>query len=270
MQYTDSFIKRYYQPLMDKIYKYAYENAEVDPYMERRDILTWSGKSYNVSDMENYLHSDIITDLKQMGMYYTIKSKYDKYVILPDIFSVRDYPLFKHRNEFDMGLRNIVMINGFVLELKQSYYEHAKYNHNGKLYYFYREEDMGDMFNGENHLELITVNDMGYIYDKMAWNWWEDFRLHLRIDVTGKIIDIITGTLGVGRLGKTAILGASPTATDYIVISFMAPFIEFKYGDNVDGMYHNIICNHFWLRKRNNITKCAKSKFFCANTRIIK
>lgn len=234
MQYTDSFIKRYYQPLMDKIYKYAYENAEVDPYMERRDILTWSGKSYNVSDMENYLHSDIITDLKQMGMYYTIKSKYDKYVILPDIFSVRDYPLFKHRNEFDMGLRNIVMINGFVLELKQSYYEHAKYNHNGKLYYFYREEDMGDMFNGENHLELITVNDMGYIYDKMAWNWWEDFRLHLRIDVTGKIIDIITGTLGVGRLGKTAILGASPTATDYIGISFMAPFIEFKYGDNVD------------------------------------
>lgn len=234
MKYTDSFIKRYYQPLMDKIYKYAYENAEVDPYMERKQITSWSGKCYDVINMDKELHSDIIEDLKQMGMYYTIKSKYDKYVILPDIFSVRDYPLFKHRNEFDMGLRNIVMINGFVLELKQTYYEHAKYNHNGKLYYFYRDQDMGDIFNGNNQLELITVNDMGYIYDKMAWNWWEDYRLHLRVDANGKIIDIITGTLGVGRLGKTAILGASPTATDYIGVSFMAPFIEFKYGDNVD------------------------------------
>ena len=241
MNISTKYIKKYYQQLVNLIYQYAYENAESEPLIERKKITSWKNTIYKTVNMEKDLHHDIIEDLKDNGMYYTVRAKYDSYVILPDIFSVRDYPLYRKRNEFDMGMRNIVMVNGDVLELRQSYYGHATYNHNGKCYYWFNFDELGDMFSRGNDLELIIVSDLGYIYDKMRWNWWEDFRFHLKINQHGKIIEIITGTLGIGKLGYNAILGASPTATDYIGISFMAPFIEFKYGEKVDPeIYINV------------------------------
>lgn len=241
MNISNKYIKKYYQQLVSLIYQYAYENAESEPLIERKKITNWKNTIYSTANMENDLHKDIIEDLKETGMYYTVKAKYDSYVILPDIFSVRDYPLYRKRNEFDSGLRNIIMINGDILELRQTYYGHAYYNHNGKYYYWFNYDELGDMFTKGNDLEMVIVSDLGYIYDKMAWNWWEDKRLHLNIGPDGRVIRIITGTLGAGKLGHTAILGASPTAIDYIGISFMAPFIEFKYGELVDPeIYINV------------------------------
>lgn len=241
MNISNKYIKKYYSQLMNLVYQYAYENAEPEPLIERKKIVSWKNTIYKSANMDSELHRDIIEDLKENGMYYTIKAKYDSYVILPDIFSVRDIPLYRKRNEFDMGMRNIIMINGDILELRQSYFGHAMYNHNGKCYYWFKYDELGDMFSRGNDLELIIVSDLGYIYDKMVWNWWEDKRLHFNIGPDGHIINIITGTLGAGHLGKDAILGASPTAIDYIGVSFMAPYIEFKYGENVDPeIYINV------------------------------
>lgn len=236
MQYTDSFIKRYYQPLMDKIYKYAYENAEADPYIERKDVVGWSGRIYDVDKITDELHSDIIQDLKVMGYLKTILLLCDKYVILPDIFSNRKYPLFKHRNEFDTGRRSITIINGKTLELFEKDKTVVKYNHNGKLYYFYKSEEFKDMFNGENKIEQVVVSDMAYIYNPSDGTWWENYRLHMNIGVSGEIFNVITGNLGAGRLGKDAILGAAPSVSKgyYVSISFMAPYIKFDYANSVD------------------------------------
>lgn len=135
--YISEDIKKYESLIMSQVYKYAYENYNLEPLLEIRDV-EWTGTVFSVYNMENELHSDIIDDLKSIGSYYWIKNNCSSFIILPDVFSQRAYPYNTERNQYDIDRPNVVIINGFVFELLvNNDKEYLIYNHNGKAYVFY-------------------------------------------------------------------------------------------------------------------------------------
>ena len=224
-------LNRYRTQVYDQVFKYAYENYNMGPIMEIIDIDGWFGKIYEVANMDNDLHLDIRQDLQAMGSYWNIKKgdPFDRYVILPDVFSAKKIPLNKTRNEYDFDRRQIVFINGYVFDLAKYHFRHMMYNHNKKTYIFYNSAEAGDIFSKGNKLQVLWMYDFAYMYDQMKWNWWEEERLHININKDNKLIFIKAGNLGIGKLEYNAILGAGATADEYVGIAPLAPFIEFDY-----------------------------------------
>ena len=186
--YISEDIKKYESLIMSQVYKYAYENYNLEPLLEVRDI-EWTGTVFSVSNMENELHSDIIDDLKAIGSYYWIKENCSSFIILPDVFSQRDYPYNTERNQYDIDRPNVVIINGFVFELLvNDDKEYLIYNHNGKAYVFYsvrsqlnwvinvkyntnnQFDEFGDLSGVKNRLQVLYTYDCSFMYDRVMTN----------------------------------------------------------------------------------------------------
>ena len=135
-----SVLEQYESSIRKAVECYAYENYNIEPLFEIMPA-KWHGEVFLVADIEKELHWDLRDDLKDKGAYEMILKKYDKFVILPDAFSLRDIPLDYVRNEYDQDRRNVVAINGWVFELALEKDKYFMYNHNHRAYTFYSTTD---------------------------------------------------------------------------------------------------------------------------------
>lgn len=150
--YLGHNLKKYENDIRMAVYEYARSNYHAPPLLEEIDI-EWFGEIYDVSNIDRDIHEDVVIDLKELGILKDIKSKYDKFVILPDVWSKgvipKTGPLYP-RNEYDMDRQNIVFINGKVMELFCIGKDIFQYNHNRKTYTFYKNAECGSLFQSDN------------------------------------------------------------------------------------------------------------------------
>ena len=115
-------LQAYKQLIKDNIFYYAYENHLPKPILNNA-IPSWIGEVFLTSNIDTELHLDIIEDLKTLNIYDKIKRDTDRFVILPDVFSIYPIPLKQYtdiqiaRNQYDTDKKNIVIINGKLFEL---------------------------------------------------------------------------------------------------------------------------------------------------------
>lgn len=142
---------KYENEIREAVYEYARSNYHTPPLLEEIDI-EWFGEVFEVANMEKELHEDIIIDFKDKNILSKIKSEYDKFVILPDVWSKgvipNTGPLYP-RNEYDMDRQNIVFINGKVMELFCIGKDIFQYNHNRYTYTFYKSSECSELFESE-------------------------------------------------------------------------------------------------------------------------
>lgn len=181
--YLGKNLEAYSQLMKDNIFYYAYENHLPKPVLNEANP-SWVGEVFEVANIDTELHLDLIEDLKAIGIYDLIKRDCDKFVILPDVFSLYPIPHRKYtdlavpRNQYDTDRKNIVIINGKLFELNREladaeYY----YNHNGKFYYFYKNDtNMMKLFDpaniGNNTIKSITIKTTGALSDKVNYRIW--------------------------------------------------------------------------------------------------
>lgn len=173
-------LRIYRDIIFDNVFRYAYENSIPKPMLTTVKS-EWIGTKFDVSNMENDLHWDIRDDLKNLNMYDDIIKYCDKYVILPDVFSMNPIPITFERNQYDMDRRNIVIINNKLFELYDIDKKTFKYNHNGKLYYFFKESEMEGFFdniveNNNNFISAMYINEYGWASDKISSSWIEKYK----------------------------------------------------------------------------------------------
>ena len=231
--YISEDIKKYESLIMSQVYKYAYENYNLEPLLEIRDI-EWTGTVFYVSNMDKELHSDIIDDLKSIGSYYWIKENCATFVILPDVFSQRDYPYNTERNQYDIDRPNVVIINGFVFELLvNSDKDYLIYNHNGKSYLFYSvRSQLNSVINSKyntnynveklditNKLQVLYTYDCSFMYDRIMSNPTyldSDNVKFININVENRIIEPNSQQLSVA-------------------VGLVSPYLLFDYENKVDS-----------------------------------
>lgn len=225
-------LNQYREEILENVLHYAYENHLPQPILTTA-IPKWHGEIFEVANIERELHQDLIDDLKVMrvedyidhlykitnkgnianirsNFYDYIVKNFDKYVILPDVFSQDQLPIEKirtlpgelSRNEYDLNRRNIVIINGKLLELNidpEMGHFYLGYNHNQKFYFFYKDSEFGSIFNTPSgktaSIYSIFIKDHGFTIDRINWN---DFRpkvtdpdegLMLYLDENNKVVD---------------------------------------------------------------------------------
>lgn len=181
--YLGKNLEEYSQHIRDNVFYYAYENHLPKPVLNEA-IPQWVGEVFETSNIDTELHLDLIQDLKTIGIYEKIKRDTDKFVILPDIFSSYPIPHRKYtdlnvpRNQYDTDRKNIVIINGKLFELHRELVDFEYYyNHNGKFYYFYKEnDDMKKLFDpaniGKNTISSITIKTTGALTDRVNYSSW--------------------------------------------------------------------------------------------------
>ena len=173
-------LRIYRDIIFDNVFRYAYENSISKPMLTTVNA-EWVGTIFDVANIENDLHWDIRDDLKKLDLYDEILEYCDKYVILPDVFSMNPIPITYERNEYDMDRRNIVIINNKLFELYDINKNTIKYNHNGKLYYFFKEAEMEGFFDGivennHNFVSSMYINEYGWASDKIHPSWIEKYK----------------------------------------------------------------------------------------------
>lgn len=174
-------LSMYRDLIFENVFKYAYENSIPKPMLTTTRG-EWIGTIFNVSEMETHLHWDVRDDLETLGMMQEIKKHCDKYVILPDVFSNHPIPMSWERNQYDTDRRNIVILNNRVFELYDVGKKTIKYNHNGKLYYFYNSREIGDLFDGiiegpnKNYIEAMYIKEYGWASDRVTPDWIEKYK----------------------------------------------------------------------------------------------
>jgi len=194
-------LKRYSSLIRRNVYKYAYENYNMKPLLEEIDQV-WVGEIFDIADIDMILHHDLLYDLQKCGLYQDAKVLYDKFVILPDVFSIRQYPYNTFENQYDMDRENVVIINGKVLELyvkEWGYtgavdYQSTKkeyisfYNYNGKTYAFYNSDNV-NIFSANNPtMKVLAVYDeANFMYDNIPGVNWDNeslnsFHFHINKD----------------------------------------------------------------------------------------
>lgn len=156
--------ERYHTQVYDKICAYAFENHEEIPLIKEVP-LDWEGQIFEVSDIETELHKDLIEDLKALNMLDDIKANTDKFVILPDVFSTRQLAFdMRVRQQFDTDRRNVLRINGRVLNIIMANMTHYVYNHNGYTYTFYKDSESQGIFNnGRGKLTMLSLRSTDVI-----------------------------------------------------------------------------------------------------------
>ena len=85
--YLGENLQAYKQLIKDNIFYYAYENHLPKPILNNA-IPSWIGEVFLTSNIDTELHLDIIEDLKTLNIYDKIKRDTDRFVILPDVFSI--------------------------------------------------------------------------------------------------------------------------------------------------------------------------------------
>ena len=173
-------LRIYRDIIFDNVFRYAYENSIPKPMLTTVNA-EWIGTKFDIADITKDLHWDIRDDLKTLKLYDKILENCDKYVILPDVFSMDPIPKTFERNEYDMDRRNIVIINNKLFELYDIDKKTYKYNHNGKLYYFFKEAEMEGFFDGivennHNFVSSMYINEYGWASDKISSKWIEKYK----------------------------------------------------------------------------------------------
>ena len=170
-------LMRYKQEIWDAVLHYAYSNYHPTPLMEKIDLNQWCGEIFDVYNMEKELHSDIIDDLKALDMYDNIKKTCDKFVILPDVWSMSKIPITGPtypRNQYDIDRANVVIINNKIFDLKDLVIKSIKYNHNRLLYCFYDSKKAGNIFDTPSgqkpQMDVIWVYENAFIIDNIKGN----------------------------------------------------------------------------------------------------
>lgn len=170
-------LKRYIPQIRDAILDYAYCNYNDEPILEEVEINQWVGETFNVSDMDTDLHSDIVEDLKTVGLYDKIIATCDKFVILPDVWSKSRIPItgpLYPRNQYDTDRRNIVILNDKVFDLKDAKMKSIWYNHNRLLYCFYKDSLSDGIFNVAPGvipgMSTIWLYESGFIVNNIKGN----------------------------------------------------------------------------------------------------
>ena len=184
-------LERYIPEIRDAILDYAYANYHVEPIIEQIDIDDWVGEIFEVSNIDEELHEDLIEDLKELDLYNKIKSTCDKFVILPDVWSESPIPITGPeypRNQYDTDRRNVVIINDKVFELKDLKMKSIWYAHNKLLYCFYNDAKSGGIFNTppgkKPSMSTIWIYEHGFMVDNVKGNedkwqipkgdeWWK-------------------------------------------------------------------------------------------------
>lgn len=219
---------RYKQEIWDAVLHYAYSNYHPTPLMEQIDLNQWCGEIFDVSNIEKDLHSDIIDDLKELDMYDNIKKTCDKFVILPDVWSMSKIPITGPtypRNQYDIDRTNIVIINGKIFDLKDLVIKSIKYNHNRLLYCFFDSKKAGDLFTvppgKKPQMDVIWVYENAFIIDNLKGNEdkWQipdgDEWYKFAISENNKLVDVNSD---VDRVG----------------IAINSHWLEFDYSTSVD------------------------------------
>ena len=170
-------LKRYIPQIKEAVFDYAYANYHMEPVLEEVDIEYWVGERWNVSDMEKYIHEDIIADLKTLNMYDTIKQRCDKFVILPDVWSKSEIPITGPRfprNQYDTDRRNVVILNGRIMDLKDVKMKSIWYNHNRLLYCFYKDSLSDGIFDtpeGQTPtMKVLWLYEHGFMINNIKGN----------------------------------------------------------------------------------------------------
>lgn len=170
-------LKKYEADIREAIYAYARSNYHHSPLLEEVEC-EWQGEVFQVSNMERDLHEDLIIDLKEKGVYKKIKETFDKFVILPDVFSVSKIPItgpLYPRNEFDLDRKNIVFLNGKVMELFLLGKTIYQYNHNRKTYTFYKSSESSSLFESDSpKMSVLYIYKGSHVSDiKGHEDQWE-------------------------------------------------------------------------------------------------
>lgn len=222
-------LRIYRDIIFDNVFRYAYENSIPKPMLTTVNS-EWVGTIFNVSNIENDLHWDIRDDLKNLNMYDDIIKYCDKYVILPDVFSMNPIPISFERNQYDTDRRNIVILNNKLFELYDINKKTFKYNHNGKLYYFFKEAEMEGLFNGivennNNFISSMYINDYGWASDRVAPSWIEKYK-------DDKLLKIFLNQDNkASEDPKDPILNVDPNNPNLAGICFAYPYIELDYSN---------------------------------------
>lgn len=266
--YLGPNLKKYENNIRSVIYEYARSNYHTPPLLEEISV-EWFGEVYKVENIENELHEDLIIDFKNKGILNDIKSKYDRFVILPDVWSNGVIPNtgpFYPRNEYDMDRPNIVFVNGKVMELFCIGKDIYQYNHNRKTYTFYKSSECSELFeNDMPNLKVLYIYQGSHVNNvKGNEDLWDstssdsDFRFCFNLD------NIITENDDENRVG----------------IALHHPHIIFDYDKTVDDrsepIIHGLIStsNDSWLTPKwynileNNIFVHNESVIF-TNTFIV-
>lgn len=220
-------LRIYRDIIFDNVFRYAYENSIPKPMLTTVNT-EWVGTIFNVSNIKNDLHYDIREDLKDLNLYDDIIKYCDKYVILPDVFSVNPIPISFKRNQYDIDRRNIVIINNKLFELYDNNKKTFKYNHNGKLYYFYKESEMEGFFNNlvennNNFINSMYINDYGWASDKIHSSWIEKYK-------DDKLLKIfINKDNKASEDPADPILGVDQSNPNLAGLCFAYPYIELDY-----------------------------------------
>ena len=222
-------LRIYRDIIFDNVFRYAYENSIPKPMLTTVNA-EWVGTIFDVANIENDLHWDIRDDLKKLDLYDEILEYCDKYVILPDVFSMNPIPITYERNEYDMDRRNIVIINNKLFELYDINKNTYKYNHNGKLYYFFKEAEMEGFFDGivennHNFVSSMYINEYGWASDKIHHSWIEKYK-------DDKLLKIfINKDNKASEDPKDPILSIDPDDPHLAGLCFAYPYIELDYSN---------------------------------------
>lgn len=168
MNVKGTIANAYIQDIYTNVYRYAYENAEIGKLIIE-GTTEWNGDIFLTSNIDSTLHYDIIKYLKENKMYYEIKKRCNKFIVLPDVFSELIYPISNYKiNEVDgkgikdYGVPNIVIMNGYIFELLDEHIGGIKFNYAGKMYYFYDSTKQYAYLIEEKPASLKVLNTKTY------------------------------------------------------------------------------------------------------------
>ena len=195
MKWNNEHYGLYNDEIKDNVYRYAFENYVYDPVISQAILPEdyWFGDIFNVSEIERLLNSAIKEAMSKRGIFDLIRQKkYDKFIILPDVFSEKDVQIdYPYGHEYDMDKRNIIYVNNKLFEIVDKKHLHSvKFNFNNKTYIFYKSGTEDGMIDGKNSsLEVISFQEYSFIdEDPSVEDFWDkESRLLLKFTKNRKL-----------------------------------------------------------------------------------
>ena len=263
-------LKMYENDIRNAVYEYAVSNYHIPPILEELSI-DWAGEIFEVANIDKELHEDLIIDLKNLDLYDKIKEECDKFVILPDVWSKSPMPItapFYPRNEYDSDRRNIVFVNGKILELQDVKMKHTFYNHNKHYYCFYNSTKSDGIFESENpSMKVIFLYDHGFVIDDINENLelWNEIstdkgRYKFTLDINGNISETET----TDRLGVVINYEYQVFDYDEVVDDRKEPLVYGAESDSTDMFFRPK-----WYNLEENMVFIHNESVIYSNTAIV-
>lgn len=213
----------YSNEIKENVFKYAFSNYMYDPIISQAILPEdyWFPEILNVSEIDRLLHSGIKETLEKKGLMTEIKNKkYDKFIIVPDVFSASDVQIdYPYGHEYDMDKRNVIYMNDKLFEIVDNKSLNSiKLNYNNKTYIFYKSGTEDGMINGiDSKLELITFQEYSFIdEDPRVEDYWDkESRLVLKFCKNRKLY-----------------INDENVSEDYVSVGIMHPYMIYDYDED--------------------------------------